>query len=77
VPKLAGEILSWLKPEKDDKILDIGCGGEIREEISLVNLTRNLTINMMGGKTASWTSIWPNCSHMERARCTALTARHP
>ncbi len=27
VPKLAGKIVEWLDPQKDDVILDIGCGG--------------------------------------------------
>lgn len=28
MPKLASKILCWLDPQKDDVILDIGCGGE-------------------------------------------------
>lgn len=28
VPKLATKVMQWLDPQKDDVILDIGCGGE-------------------------------------------------
>jgi protein-L-isoaspartate O-methyltransferase len=28
VPKLAGKVVEWLNLNKDDVVLDIGCGGE-------------------------------------------------
>lgn len=28
VPKLAGKVVQWLDLQKDDVLLDIGCGGE-------------------------------------------------
>ncbi len=28
VPKLATKVMQWLDPQKDDVILDVGCGGE-------------------------------------------------
>lgn len=28
VPKLATKIVQWLDPQKDDHILDVGCGGK-------------------------------------------------
>lgn len=28
VPKLATKVLGWLDVQKDDVILDVGCGGE-------------------------------------------------
>jgi len=28
VPRLAGKIVEWLDLQKDDVLLDIGCGGE-------------------------------------------------
>lgn len=28
VPQLAGKVVGWLDVQKDDEILDIGCGGE-------------------------------------------------
>lgn len=27
VPKLATKVMQWLDPQKDDVILDVGCGG--------------------------------------------------
>jgi len=27
VPKLATKVMQWLDPQKDDVILDLGCGG--------------------------------------------------
>ncbi len=27
VPKLATKVVQWLDPQKDDVILDVGCGG--------------------------------------------------
>jgi protein-L-isoaspartate O-methyltransferase len=28
VPKLATKVMQWLDPQKDDVILDVGCGGK-------------------------------------------------
>jgi tRNA/tmRNA/rRNA uracil-C5-methylase (TrmA/RlmC/RlmD family) len=28
VPKLATKVMQWLDPQKDDVILDVGCGGQ-------------------------------------------------
>lgn len=42
VPKLAGKVVQWLDLQKDDVLLDIGCGGEFpipldgRFELTLV-----------------------------------------
>lgn len=29
VPKLAGKVVTWLDLQKDDVILDVGCGGKL------------------------------------------------
>lgn len=34
VPKLATKIVQWLDPQKDDRILDIGCGGRFTHHSS-------------------------------------------
>lgn len=38
VPKLATKIMQWLDPQKDDVILDIGCGGK---QYSLISSRRD------------------------------------
>jgi hypothetical protein len=36
VPKLATKVVSWLDVQKDDVILDLGCGGEFSSFSHLV-----------------------------------------
>jgi tRNA/tmRNA/rRNA uracil-C5-methylase (TrmA/RlmC/RlmD family) len=38
VPKLAGKVLGWLDVQKNDVILDLGCGGMLPAFLLLQNL---------------------------------------
>jgi protein-L-isoaspartate O-methyltransferase len=43
VPKLATKIVQWLDPQKEDHILDVGCGGKSTvAAISFILLTKGL-----------------------------------
>ncbi|MCJ1320241.1 hypothetical protein MMC15_005579 [Xylographa vitiligo] len=77
VPKLTSTVVSWLDPQPDDIILDIGCGdgpltAEIRERCALV-VGVDASANLIEAARHSYGSIpdltWEvhDCRHLEKS----------